>query len=70
MGIFEQLDAAYLSNPREYMNIVRSLKQGSFDKKISSDTEAIEPQEWFNHFQRLLGTVKPHVQALHRKISA
>ena len=59
LGIFEQLDAAYLSNPREYMNIVRSLKQGSFDKKISSDTEAIEPQEWFNHFQRLLGTIKP-----------
>ena len=58
-GVFEQLDAAYLKNPREYMNIVRSLKQGSFDKKISSDTEAIEPQDWFNHFQQLLGEVKP-----------
>ena len=58
-GIFEQLDAAYLNNPRKYMDIVRSLKKGSFDKKISSDTEAIEPQEWFNHFQQLLGEVKP-----------
>ena len=54
-GIFDQLENAYSNNPRKYMDLVRSLKSGSFDKKVQSDTGSIGAQEWFDHFQQLLG---------------
>ena len=37
------------------MQLVNSLKNGSFDKVKPSDTEAISPDEWFSHFSSLLG---------------
>jgi exonuclease III len=58
-GIFDQLEQVRGANPRKYMDLVRSLRQGSFDKKTPSDTEGIGPQEWFNHFRDLLGPVRP-----------
>ena len=58
-NIFDQLEHVHNANPREYMDMVRSLRQGSFDKKTPSDTAAIGPQEWFDHFQELLGSVRP-----------
>jgi hypothetical protein len=41
------------------MDLVRSLRRGSFDKQTPSDTAAIEPDVWFEHFRQLLGTVRP-----------
>ena len=58
-GIFDQLEDTYARNPKKYMDLVRSLKSGSFDKKIPSDTGAIGPQEWIDHFQQLLGPKRP-----------
>ena len=37
------------------MQLVNSLKSGSFDKVKPSDTEAISPDEWLRHFSSLLG---------------
>ena len=45
----------YNVNPRGYMNIVKSLKNGSFDRKISDDAAFISPQVWVDHFSSLLG---------------
>ena len=57
--IFDQLETVHNANPREYMQLVKSLRQGSFDKKSPSDTAGVEPQEWFDHFRQLLGSVQP-----------
>ena len=43
------------SDPKKYMNLIKSLKDGNFDKKKPSDTSSIKPDEWFSHFQTLLG---------------
>ena len=43
------------SDPKQYMELVNSLRSGNFDKRKSSDIEAIEPDEWFSHFSSLLG---------------
>ena len=42
------------SDPKQYMQLVKSLKDGSFDKCKPSDTAAISPDEWFEHFSTLL----------------
>ena len=47
------------NNPREYMNIVKSLKSGSFDKKVSDDSSFVSPNDWQSHFQNLLGPKIP-----------
>ena len=44
------------SDPKQYMNLVNSLRSGTFDKKNNSDIEAIPPDEWFDHFSSLLGS--------------
>ena len=36
------------------MQLVKSLKDGSFDKCKPSDTAAISPDKWFEHFSTLL----------------
>ena len=41
-------------DPKQYMQLVKSLKDGSFDKCKPSDTAAISPDEWFEHFSTLL----------------
>ena len=41
------------------MNIVKSLKSGSFDKKISDDSSFVSPNEWQSHFQNLIGPPVP-----------
>ena len=53
--LFVQLDSMHKSDPKKYMNLVNSLKDGNFDKKKSSDTSSIKPDEWLLHFQSLLG---------------
>ena len=45
----------YNVNPRGYMNIVKSLKNGSFDRKLSDDSSFINPCVWREHFSKLLG---------------
>ena len=53
--MFDELENMKNKNPRGYFNIVKSLKSGSFDKKISDDSSFVSPQDWLSHFQSLLG---------------
>ena len=43
------------SDPKGYMDLVKSLKQGNFDKNMPSDTAGVTPDMWFMHFKELLG---------------
>ena len=58
-GLFNELDSLKNNNPRGYMNIVKSLKSGSFDKKVSDDSSFVPPDDWKAHFQDMLGPPVP-----------
>ena len=47
------------NNPRGYMNLVKSLRSGSFDKKVSDDSSFVPPDKWHSHFVNLLGPQIP-----------
>ena len=53
----QKLKGLHNSNPKAYMDLVRSLRDGSFDKKVSDSTSHVSPEKWHNHFQGLLGPV-------------
>ena len=53
--LFSELEIMHNNDPRKYMQLVNSLKSGSFDKVKPSDTAAISSDDWFNHFCGLLG---------------
>ena len=53
--LFSQLETLHKSDPKKYMDLVKSLKNGSFDKIKNSDTDSVQPDEWFSHFSNLLG---------------
>ena len=58
--LFKDLDSLHTANPRGYMNLVKSLRDGSFDCKVSDDTSFISPEKWREHFCTLLGPpIKP-----------
>ena len=57
--MFDDLDNLKNKNPRGYMNIVKSLRSGSFDKNISDDSSFVPPSEWHFHFKNLLGPPVP-----------
>ena len=42
------------NDPRGYMELIRSMRDGGFDKSTSDDTAGIDPSTWFNHFNNLL----------------
>ena len=54
-NLFVELDNMYEKNPRGYMNLVKSIRSNSFDKKPPDDTSFVAPQDWVNHFKQLLG---------------
>ena len=51
------------ADPRGYMQLVKALQDGSNDvKNTNSDTESVDPDEWFDHFSTLLGKAKNPVK--------
>ena len=52
--MFDQLDAINKNDPKGYMDLVKSLRDGNFDREVSDDTSNISPQSWFAHFSELL----------------
>ena len=58
-SMFVELDAMHKSNPKGYMDLVRSLRDGTFDKKVAETTSHVSPQKWKDHFEGLIG---PKVQ--------
>ena len=54
-NLFLELDQLHKSNPKGYMNIINSIRDGSFDKAIQSTTDHVTPEKWREHFLNLLG---------------
>ena len=54
-SMFVQLDQIHNSNPKGYMDLVKSLRDGTFDKKVADTTSHVSPHKWREHFQGLLG---------------
>ena len=56
---FKDLESMHKADPRGYMALVKALREGTSDiENKTSDTDSIEPDEWFDHFNNLLGKVK------------
>ena len=53
-NLFENLDSLHKENPRGYMNLVKSLRDGTFDKKVADDSTFVSPENWRSHFSALL----------------
>ena len=45
-GMFHELDSMEKTNPRGYMQLIKSFREGSFDKNIPDDTSGVSPNEW------------------------
>ena len=57
--MFTDLDQLHYSNPRSYMNLVKSLRDGSFDKQMPDNPSFVSPEKWHQHFTQLLGPTIP-----------
>ena len=53
-NMFQELDSMEHNNPRGYMELIRAMRDGSFDKSTSDDTSAVNPTKWHAHFSNLL----------------
>ena len=54
-GFFKELYFLHNSNPKAYMDLIKSMCDGSFDKRASNDTSFVSPETWGKHFSSLLG---------------
>jgi hypothetical protein len=62
-SMFVELDQMHKSNPKGYMDLVKSLRDGSFDKKVADTSSHISPESWREHFSELLGPNIPQSPA-------
>ena len=49
-NMFCELDSMENNNPRGYMDLIRAMRDGSFDKTTSDDTSGVSPTKWHTHF--------------------
>ena len=49
-NMFTELDSMHHNNPRGYMQLIKSMREGNFDKQTPDDTSGVSPSEWFSHF--------------------
>ena len=61
-SMFVELDKMHKYNPQGCMDLVKSLRDGSFDKKVAETTSHVSTESWKQHFQGLLG---PPVEQSH-----
>ena len=52
--MFSDLESIKKNDPKGYMDLIKSMRDGNFDKEVSDDTSDISPQSWFDHFSKLL----------------
>ena len=52
--MFDELDSIRNNNPNGYWELIKSMRDGNFDREVADDTSSISPQEWFSHFSKLL----------------
>ena len=53
-NMFLELDSMESNNPRGYMDLIRSMRDGNFDKATSDDTSGVSALKWHAHFSNLL----------------
>ena len=53
-NMFLELDTMEQNNPRGYMELIRAMRDGSFDKSTSDDTSSVSPSSWHYHSSNLL----------------
>ena len=53
-NMFVEHDSMERNDPRGYMELIRSMRNGGFDKATSDDTSGITPPTWHTHFSSLL----------------
>ena len=53
-NMFTELDAMQHNNPRGYMQLIKSMREGNFDKQTPDDTAGVSPTDWHSHFSSLL----------------
>ena len=53
-NMFKELDTLENSDPRGYMQLVKSMREGNFDKTTPDDTSGVSPNDWHHHFSKLL----------------
>ena len=46
------------TDPKAYMDLVNAIRAVTNDMSQPADTDAIDPEEWFQHFQSLLGKTR------------
>ena len=44
--MFSELDELHSSNPKGYMDLVKSMRNGTFDKEVSDSTSHVSPEKW------------------------
>ena len=52
--MFTELDSIKKNDPKGYIDLTKSMRDGNFDREVSNDTVGIPPQKWFEHFSSLL----------------
>ena len=52
--MFKELDSMEHNDPRGYMEIIKSMRDGNFDKQTPDDTSNVSPSDWQSHFSNLL----------------
>ena len=52
--MFTELDSIHKNNPKGYFDLIKSMRDGNFDREVTDDTSCVSPQTWFSHFSQLL----------------
>ena len=52
--MFCELDSMKKNDTKDYMDLIKSMRDGSFDREVSDDASNISPHDWFDHFSKLL----------------
>ena len=47
--MFVELDSIHKNDPRGYMALIKSMRNGNFDKEVFDDRSSVLPQNWFDH---------------------
>ena len=53
-NMFLELDSMQHDNPRGYMQLINSMREGNFDRTTPDDTSGVSPSAWYMHFSDLL----------------
>ena len=52
--MFSDLESIKGNDTKGYMDLIKSMRDGTFDREVSDDTSDISPKDWFCHFSKLL----------------